>query len=157
NESELWTRTAYDELGRIVEIETPDGASVSTTYEGNTATVTDQAGKQRRSVTNALGQLIRVDEPDAAGQLGDASSPTQATYYTYNTLGKMVYVNQGVQNRYFLYDSLGGLLRVRQPEQEVNTYLNTSGNPGNNSWTAGFTYDANGNVLTTTDANNVTI
>jgi len=108
-------------------------------------------------VTNALGQLIRVDEPDAAGQLGDASSPTQATYYTYNTLGKMVQVNQGVQNRYFLYDSLGRLLRVRQPEQEVNTYLNTSGNPGNNSWTAGFTYDANGNVLTTTDANNVTI
>ncbi len=157
NESELWTRTAYDELGRIVEIETPDGASVSTTYEGNTATVTDQAGKQRRSVTNALGQLIRVDEPDAAGQLGDASSPTQATYYTYNTLGKMVQVNQGVQNRYFLYDSIGRLLRVRQPEQEVNTYLNTSGNPGNNSWTAGFTYDANGNVLTTTDANNVTI
>jgi len=120
-------------------------------------TVTDQAGKVRRSVTNALGQLTRVDEPDAGGQLGDASSPNQPTYYTYNTLGKMVQVNQGVQNRYFLYDSLGRLLRVRQPEQEVNTYLNTSGNPGNNSWTAGFTYDANGNVLTTTDANNVTI
>jgi len=49
------------------------------------------------------------------------------------------------------------MLRVYQPEQEVNTSLNTSGNPDNNSWTAGFTYDADGNVLTTTDAKGTTI
>jgi len=56
-----------------------------------------------------------------------------------------------------MYDSLGRTLRIRQPEQEVNTTLNTSGDPYNNSWTGGFTYDNNGNVLTTTDAKGTTI
>ncbi len=79
------------------------------------------------------------------------------TSYHYDTLGKMVRVQQGVQNRYFMYDSLGRMLRVKQPEQDVNTGLNTSGNPDNNSWTAGFTYDNNGNVLTATDAKGTTI
>ncbi|MGE3467929.1 MAG: hypothetical protein AB7J13_13480 [Pyrinomonadaceae bacterium] len=32
-----------------------------------------------------------------------------------------------------------------------------SGHPTNSSWTAGFTYNNNGNVLTATDAKNVTI
>lgn len=77
--------------------------------------------------------------------------------YNYDTLGKMVDVQQGVQHRYFMHDSLGRLLRVRQPEQEVNSNLNTSGNPSNNSWTAGFTYDNNGNVLTGIDAIGTTI
>ena len=69
----------------------------------------------------------------------------------------MVRVEQGSQNRYFMYDSLGRTLRIRQPEQEVNAGLNTSGNPDNTSWTGGFTYDNNGNVLTTTDAKGTTI
>lgn len=69
----------------------------------------------------------------------------------------MVDVQQGVQHRYFMHNSLGRLLRVRQPEQEVNSNLNTSGNPSNNSWTAGFTYDNNGNVLTGIDAIGTTI
>lgn len=56
-----------------------------------------------------------------------------------------------------MYDSLGRTLRIKQPEQEVNTGLNTSGNPDSNSWTGGFSYDNNGNVLTTTDAKGTTI
>lgn len=118
--------------------------------------VTDQAGKQRRTLSNGLGQLIRVDEPTSSG-LGTVSSPNQATSYAYNTLGNMIHVQQGDQNRYFMHDSLGRMLRVRQPEQDVNTALNTSGNPSNNSWTIGFGYDNNGNVTGTTDAKNVTI
>jgi RHS repeat-associated protein len=151
NEQALWTESFYDALGRVTKVKTPDNAEALTSYLGSTVTATDQAGKQRRNITNALGQLIRVDEPDNNGNL------TQPTYYYYNTLGSMVRVNQGVQNRYFLYDSLGRLLRVRQPEQTVNTALNTSGNPDNNSWTAAFTYDNNGNVLTTTDAKDTTV
>jgi len=44
---------------------------------------------------------------------------------------------------------------VRQPEQEVNPALELAGHPTNTQWTAGFTYDANGNVLTATDAKGV--
>jgi RHS repeat-associated protein len=60
----------YDELGRVTTLIPPDGTStnnnVSTVYSGNSVTVTDQAGKRRRSVTDGLGHLIEVDEPGAA-------------------------------------------------------------------------------------------
>ncbi|MGE3467404.1 MAG: RHS repeat domain-containing protein, partial [Pyrinomonadaceae bacterium] len=138
-------------------VSTTIDANPSGTDRGTVTTVTDQASKQRRSITNVLGQLIRVDEPTAGG-LGPVTSPNQPTSYSYDTLGNMITVQQGVQYRHFLYSSLGRLLRVRQPEQDMNANLALGGlHPTNSSWTAGFTYDANGNVLTTTDAKNVTI
>lgn len=167
-----WTLSTAWSNGRRAEVQTFSGAALPLSFGGNNTNstgivrtdidadrtlVTDQAGKQRRSITNALGALVRVDEPNDAGQLGSVTAPNQPTSYSYNTLGKMVRVQQGVQNRYFMYDSLGRLLRVKQPEQEVNTSLSTTGNPDNNSWSAGFSYDNNGNVLTTTDAKGTTI
>jgi RHS repeat-associated protein len=63
------TTYLYDALGRTTVVIPPDGTTtsnnVSTIYSGNKVTVTDQAGKQRRSVTDALGRLIEVDEPGA--------------------------------------------------------------------------------------------
>ena len=115
-------------------------------------------GNKGVSIANGLGQIIRVDEPDkVTGDLGSVSSPVQPTNYKYNTVGKMIEVTQGVQQRHFLYDSLGRLLRVSQSEQQVNSALNLA-NPesSNTQWTVGFSYDNNGNVLTTTDAKNVT-
>lgn len=50
-------------------------------------------------------------------------------------------LRKGSKNRYFMYDSLGRLIRVRQPEQTPNPSLATTGNPENNQWTAGYTYD----------------
>jgi RHS repeat-associated protein len=167
-----WTLSTTLNTGRHSEVQTFAGAGLPTAFGGsnttstgivqtdsdaNATTVTDQAGKLRRSITNGLGQITRVDEPNSSNQLGTVSSPNQATNYYYDTLGKMVRVEQGSQNRYFMYGSLGRMIRLRQPEQQVNTALNTSGNPDNNNWTLGVTYDANGNVLTTTDAKGVTI
>lgn len=165
-----WTRSKTHHLGRHSEVETfagsalpaPWGSNTSSTgvvqtdIDANATTVTDQAGKLRRSITNGLGQLIRVDEPNSSNQLGSVSSPNQATHYSYETLGKLVHVEQGDQHRYFMYSTLGRMIRVKQPEQTVNTGLNTTGNPDNNSWTAGFSYDNNGNVLTATDAKGTT-
>jgi RHS repeat-associated protein len=167
----FWNKTDYDEAGRVKETfaPAPDGQtgtslgtiqySVSTVpnYVGTVVTTTDAAGKKSRSIKNSMDQLIRVDEATGSNDLGDITAPNQATYYSYNTLGKMVKVQQGNQYRYFLHDSMGRLLRVRQPEQDVNPALDTTGNTDNNSWTAGFTYDNNGNALTATDAKNVTI
>ena len=151
--------------GRPVTVTTPDGAVVETSYSlatsggqiGTVVTVEDQAGKLRRSITNALGQLVRVDEPNSSNQLGAVASPTQPTHYSYDPLGKLVHVEQGAQHRWFMYDSLGRMIRVRQPEQTLNPNLATAGNPGNNSWTAAFTYDPNGNVQAATDAKGTTI
>lgn len=166
-----WTRSKSWNHGRRSETETFSGASlpapwgtntnttgvVVTETDANAATVTDQAGRQRRNILNAFGQLIRVDEPNNAGQLGSVAAPNQPTYYSYDALGKMVHVQQDIQHRWFMHDSLGRMIRVKQPEQTVNTALNTTGNPGNNSWTAAFTYDNNGNALTATDAKDITV
>ncbi|HWQ34494.1 MAG TPA: hypothetical protein VNQ79_16715 [Blastocatellia bacterium] len=61
-----WTTTTYDALSRALTVTTPDTATVTTAYSGNQVMVTDQAGKQRLSKTNALGWLTDVWEIKAA-------------------------------------------------------------------------------------------
>ncbi|MBK8150255.1 MAG: RHS repeat protein [Acidobacteria bacterium] len=94
NDPEVWTESKYDSLSRMIEVKTADNAKILASYYGNTVTVTDQAGAKRRSVTNAIGQLIRVDEPDADGELGDTASPIQPTVYSYDVLNNLLQVHQ---------------------------------------------------------------
>jgi RHS repeat-associated protein len=163
-------------LNRVVETYAPaidgqTGASLGITefgistvqdYVGTYTTATDASGRRARSITNALGQLVRIDEPTGTNNdLGLIGSPNQPTFYKYNPQGKMVHVIQGklgepaIQHRYFLYDYLGRLIRVKQPEQEVNPLLNTTQTvDGNNEWTAKMEYDLVGNLIKTTDAEN---
>ncbi len=154
-EEPLWSTTITDSLGRIESITTPDNSVVSTTYSGNTVTVTDQGGKVRRSVTDSLGRLIRVDEPNSSNALGAVDSPVQSTSYTYDATDNLRKVVQGQQARYFLYDSLSQLIRVRTPEHAIDTGLNLSSDTltdNNNGWTTAYVYDSNGNPLSRTDA-----
>jgi len=146
-----WTRTRTDRRGRAVETQTfvasgdnlpgPWGTNenstgvVSTAYDGIFTTVTDQAGKVRRSMVNALGQLVRVDEPDANNNLGAQNAPLQATSYQYDVLGDLILVNQGSQTRTFKYTSLARLQEAKNPESGSFTY----------------TYDENGNLKSKTD------
>src|SRR5690606_9249601 len=102
-------------------------------------TVTDQAGKLRRSITNALGHLKRVDEPNDAGQLGSVDSPNQKTVYAYDLLNNLITVSQGVQTRSFGYAALSRLTSATNPE----------------SGTIDYTYDANSNLVTKVDARGV--
>jgi len=59
-ESAVYTTTNYDFAGRMISVTTPDNAAVSIYYSGNQVLVKDQAGKERMSQTNALGQLKDV-------------------------------------------------------------------------------------------------
>jgi len=132
SESAVWTTSAFDALSRVISVTTPDSAVVSTAYSGNTVTVTDQAGKARKSVTDTLGRLTTVYE--------DPSGLNYSTSYNYDVLDNLTTVSQGVQARTFVYDSLKRLTSANNPE----------------SGTMNYQYDANSNLTSKTDARSIT-
>jgi RHS repeat-associated protein len=128
---DLWTRTDYDALGRVIRVIAPDGAHSDTAYSGNQVTVTDQALKSRRNETDALGRLTKSTE--APGELD------YVTFYSYDALNNLRQVNQGSQTRTLVYDSLSRLVSATDPESGTVTYA----------------YDPNGNPIEKTDARGV--
>lgn len=135
----------------------PDNSKVTTDYGvsitgtiGITKQITDQAGRKRKGISDALGRMIRVIE--------DPSGQNLNTDYVFDTLGNLRKTIQGEQARYFNYDSLGRLLYAKQPEQEVNTAFTATDSITNNSnWSVKYVYDDNGNITTTTDARGVSV
>jgi RHS repeat-associated protein len=129
-----WSTSDYDDLGRVKKVTTPDEAEVVTVYSANTTgtlgslvTVTDQAGKKRKSLIDALGRLAQITEdPDGLGY---------QTGYAYDVLGNLLIVTQGTQTRTFIYDSLSRLSSATNPE----------------SGTISYQYDTNGNLTLKTD------
>jgi len=88
------TITSYDFLSRVKRVETFDGLGASTgavvtDYMDNQTTVTDQAGKQRRSLTDGLGRLSQV--------LEDPIGLNLSTTYLYDALDDLAQVSQGGQ------------------------------------------------------------
>lgn len=163
NPSGIWTTRTFDVLGRITQITMPRGddanpsytTTVSTTYAGDVTTVTDQASKQRRLVTDALGRLIKVHEPTSSG-LGTVGSPNQETTYLYDVLDNLVKITQGSQYRYLKYDSLSRLIREKTAEQTANSSYDMSDSlTGNSSWSRKLEYNSNGLLTRTNDARGV--
>jgi RHS repeat-associated protein len=109
-------------------------ARTETLYEGNETLVTDPAGKQRRTITDALGRVASVVEYTGG------SPSTLSTSYAYDAVDGLLTVTQGGQVRTFTYDGLGRIRTVTNPESGTITY----------------TYDANGNLATRIDALSVT-
>lgn len=158
----FWTTTVFDHLGRVTQVTMPRGdndnsllTSVTFSFDGVYTTVTDPAGKVRRQKGDALGRVIRLDEPTTSG-LGSTSSPNQATNYYYDALDNLVRINQDSQDRYFKYDSLSRLIRERQVEQTVNSNYNLSDSlTGNSSWTRKIEYNSSGLITNAYDARGV--
>ena len=75
-ETQVNTAFVYDGLSRIKSVTPLSGGGTQYSYVGNYVQVTDPAGKQRRSYTDALGRLTGVEEP---GQPGVGSAVNYAT------------------------------------------------------------------------------
>ncbi|HJP91658.1 MAG TPA: RHS repeat-associated core domain-containing protein [Pyrinomonadaceae bacterium] len=132
SETAVWTIQAFDVLGRVTSVTTTDNAVFGTSYSGNSVTVTDQAGRKRKSVTDALGRLTSVYE--------DPNGSNYQTSYAYDVLDNLTTVTQGSQTRTFVYDSLKRLTSASNPE----------------SGTVTFGYDNNGNLTGRIDARSIT-
>ena len=122
----------YDGLGRVTQTTKQDGSVSAASYTGNCTTTIDEAAKQRKACSDALGRLTTV--------LEDPSGLNYETDYQYDALGNLLRVDQkGTapadstqwRTRMFTYDSLSRLLTANNPESGTITYL----------------YDADGELL----------
>jgi RHS repeat-associated protein len=134
--SPVWTTYTYDGIGRTVSTLASDNASTTAySYQGNTVTTTDAAGKWKKFTMDGLGNLTQVVEPDPA-------NPTTATYsttYAYDLWNNLTQVTMprptGTQTRTFTY---------------IGRYLQSATNPENG--TVSYTYNSNGKIASKTDA-----
>jgi RHS repeat-associated protein len=149
-----WTRTTRDNAGRVIEVATFNTAtqppstgtnanwtgSATTSYNAEKTTVTDQAGKSRRSIVDGLGRLKQIIE--------DPSGTPLTTTYGYDVLGNLTSVAQGVQTRTFTYDSLSRLREAYNPEQ---VDLNNQQTP------TVYQYNENSALLSKTNPNSTSV
>lgn len=161
NPTGLWTTRTFDSLGRLTRVDMPSGDAQNPTstyatasYSGIYTTVTDQAGKQRRQKIDALGHVVRVDEPDINGNLGPAEAPNQYTAYEYDARDHLIHIEQGLQHRYFKYDSRGLLTYQRDVEQDA-PYTTADSVAGNNQWSRKIVYNSQGLIQDAYDARQV--
>ena len=125
---------------------------IVTLHNVNQTLVTDQAGKQRISQSDALGELTDVWEITTADTATESitfpNTSIAAGYhstYLYDGLGDLIQVNQRIgtngsnQQRTFVYDSLKRMSSMTNPEGGIVSYA----------------YDGNRNLVTKTDARSI--
>jgi RHS repeat-associated protein len=107
-----WTTTLFDALGRPTSTKLPDNSATTYSYAINTVTITDPAGRKRKTQADGLGRLASVFEPDSSGQ------PNQQTSYAYTVLDALAAVTGvgSAQTRSYGYDHMGRLTSVATPE-----------------------------------------
>ncbi len=156
------TTQSFDHLGRLTQLTSPSGDDTTPTtttatyaYAGSFTTSTDQALKSKRQKVDALGRLVRLDEPNPSGDLGLITSPTQPTNYEYDVLDNLVHIAQPgttvTQHRYFKYDSLSRLTHER-PVEQAAPWTATDPLTGNNQWSRKIIYNSQSLVQDAYDA-----
>jgi RHS repeat-associated protein len=161
NPTGLWTTRTFDNLGRVTRVDMPSGdaqnpttTNVQSSYAGTVTTVTDQASKQRRQIIDALGRVVRLDEPGTNGNLDANGVPVQSTAYEYDILDNLIHITQDAQQRFFKYDSLSRLTYERQVEQDA-PWTTTDSVAGNSQWSRKIIYNSQSLVQDAYDARQI--
>jgi YD repeat-containing protein len=118
--------TYYDVQGSTTKVVAPDGSISTSTYSGNTQTVTDALSHVEMYTYDAFHRLTSVLEQNSSGSL------TNETDYQYNAVDKLTQVDQwggaknstspGDRQRVLSYDSLGRMISATIPEAGTVTY-----------------------------------
>ncbi|MCC6745910.1 MAG: RHS repeat protein, partial [Acidobacteria bacterium] len=148
------TAYAYDALSRTTTATLPDGDTISTTYTGKTTTVTDQVGRQRRTVVDGLGRIVTVYEQNPV--TGGLDWTTANVYDVFDNVTDVKMYLSGssgaYQQRTATYDGLSRLTARTTPE--VN---NQTGGSAGTPVTETYTYTDFDAVDVYTDGRGATI
>lgn len=123
------TTYSYDALGRVTNINTPDG-STSYQYFSRATKKTDMNGVQLISQIDGLGRTtiiceissnpLQGDSPQACGT--DITGTGYTTTYAYDLANHKTTLTQGVQQRIFQTDSIGRTIYTKEPERGETSY-----------------------------------
>ena len=134
-----WTTNTYDGIGRTKSVQAPDSSTSTYLYSGATVTTTDPAGKWKKFLTDAAGNLTQVNEPNPAG------GADFLTNYVYDVLDRLGTVSMprsnGTQTRKFNYT---GALMTSTTNPENGTVFNYY-NPTDQ--TLSYKIDAKGQMI----------
>ncbi len=161
--------TALDGLGRTTGMKLQDNTTISVEFSDTTTipsgfnktfvTFTDQAAKKRRQVYDSFARIVRIDEPDASGNLGTVSSPNQPTTYEYDGNSNLSKITQSdgatTQERLFKYDALSRLTHEKQVEAIATLNDNGVKVTSGGLWTKVRKYNGDGFVVDGYDARGV--
>lgn len=136
----VYTQQTYDWEGRARVTTKPDGWQRTATYSGcgcaggDVTTVTDEAGRKKRTTADVLGRMTKTEE------LNWDDAVYSTANYGYTVLDQISSINHEGQVRGFAYDGYGRLQTRSTPEQGITTYY----------------YNADDTTNHSTDARNVT-
>lgn len=164
NGNEIYKTFLYDNVGNLISETAENGGTTLYTYNaiGNIITRTDALGNIEENIYSNTGLLI--SHSDACGN---------TTLYTYDILGRLITEETPFEGYFtrlkkYYYDSNGNTVRVDITDNASGTYYKTykrttssydtmgrvtsiiSGGPNENLSTVLYTYDARGNILSTT-------
>jgi RHS repeat-associated protein len=136
------TPTTYfhDPMGRVTQVNNPDGSITHSCYNDGVVGMVDANGHLKLQVTDAAGRVVQVNEYTGTNPCStDLGSPSYATtYFAYNGMGYLMSVTDAKSNvSTMTYDILGRKQTTHDPDMGDWSY---------NS------YDNNGNLLQQTDA-----
>jgi RHS repeat-associated protein len=162
------TNYVYDSMNRLIETHEPLSRSTTQTYDanGNLATLTDPNGNvtthtyddaDRVLTSEKAGDTIQNSYDLVGNLLSQTDAESRTTSYSYDAMNRRLTLALNSYNERYSYDLAGNLTDKTTPVNRfsytydaLNRPLTESDDLGQVSSTS---YDANGNVLSKTDAN----